>query len=98
MLRLEVVLPIGYIEAAPLPLVGLALPVLLSRVDEGLHPVRVGRVILLEIHNVKLICEALLDVPHREVIPLRVVERVKVEIQEQIVLVLIHFFDLAKVA
>ena len=55
MLGLQVVLLIVDVEAATLPLIGLGLTILLERVHEGLHPVRVRAVILLQIHDVELV-------------------------------------------
>eukprot|EP00350_Pseudokeronopsis_sp_OXSARD2_P008100 CAMPEP_0170550902 /NCGR_PEP_ID=MMETSP0211-20121228/8912_1 /TAXON_ID=311385 /ORGANISM="Pseudokeronopsis sp., Strain OXSARD2" /LENGTH=390 /DNA_ID=CAMNT_0010857721 /DNA_START=52 /DNA_END=1224 /DNA_ORIENTATION=- len=63
-LGFELVFVVLNILAAPLPLVGLVLFVLLHRVDKRLHPLRVGTVILVQIHYIELKREPFFDVPH----------------------------------
>ena len=53
--RLEVVLPIANVEASSLPLILVGLLVPLDRVYKGFHPLRVQRLVFLQIHDVKLI-------------------------------------------
>ncbi len=55
MFSLQVVLPVAYIEAPSLPLILVSLLIPLDRVNEGLHPLGVKRLILLQVHDVKLV-------------------------------------------
>lgn len=93
-----VVLVVANIVSAPLPLVGTILSVLLYRVDKRLHANSVGAFIFLQIVDVEAYSVAFSDVPDWEKIPLRVVERVVVEVQKHIVLIVFDSFDFAKVA
>lgn len=53
--RLQVVLPVAYVEAPSLPLILVGLLVPLDRVHEGLHPLRIQGLIFLQVHDVKLV-------------------------------------------
>lgn len=79
-LGFERVFGIGNIKATPCPLVCIPIFVLLSRIDKGLHPLRVRGLVFLQVHNVEPIRESLLYVAHREVEPLSVIQCVEIEI------------------
>ena len=55
MFRLQVVLPVADVEASSLPLILVGLLVPLDRVHEGFHPLRVQRLVLLQVHDVELV-------------------------------------------
>ena len=55
MFRLQVILPVAYVEAPSLPLILIGLLVPLDRVHEGLHPLGVQGLIFLQVHDVKLV-------------------------------------------
>ena len=55
MFRLQVILPVAYVEAPPLPLILVGLLVPLHRVHEWLHPLGVQAFVLLQVHDVELV-------------------------------------------
>jgi hypothetical protein len=72
--------------------------VLLLTVNEGLHSVGKGRVILLQVHYVKAVLMAFLDVVHWKEEPLTVVQGVVIEVQVQVVFKFLYSLDFPKVA
>ena len=82
----------------PRPLVCAFRFVAFHRVNEWLHSDRVRGVIFLEIHHVEFVSASFRDVSNGEEVPLRVVESVMVEVQEQVVLVVVNLSHLAEVA
>ena len=58
------------------------LPILLDRIDERLHADRVSAVILLQVVDIKFDCVTLAYIANGKEVPLAVVERVVIEIQE----------------
>lgn len=77
---------------------GTVLSVLLYRVDKRLHSNSVCAFIFLQIVDVEAYSVPFADVPDWEKIPLWVVERVVVEVQEHIVLIFFDSFNFSKVA
>lgn len=57
MLSLQVVFGVSYVKASSLPLIGILLPILLKGIQEGLHSLRVTRLVLLQVHQVETVRE-----------------------------------------
>lgn len=53
MLGLQIIFLVTYIESSSLPLIRVLLLVFLYRVHKRLHALRVARLVLLEVHEVK---------------------------------------------
>ena len=81
-----------------LPLVCAFCFVAFHRVNKWLHSDRVRGVIFLEIHHVEFVSASFRDVSNGEEVPLRVVESVMVEVQEQVVLEVVNLSHFAEVA
>ena len=84
--------------AASLPLVCLVKPVLLDRVDKGLHPYIIAAFILLKVVYVELYSVPFSNVSHREKVPLWVVECIVVKVEIQVVLTVSDALNLSEVS
>lgn len=96
--RLECILVISDVEAATAPLVRFGILVFLLRKNKRFHANVVRGVILLQIVDIEANRVPLANIAHRKEVPLRIVERVVVKIQKEVVLAVLHPFNLSQVA